>query len=154
MRSFLRPFAAWAALYAVVELTAVALLIWAVGLGWALVVLAATFLIGVLLSASQVRGAVTSLKGRSPHAALTDGVLVGIGSFLVFVPGIVSTAAGTLMLAPPTRGAMRPLAQTMLTRGLVGRITLDRRPRRTDYIDGEVIDAEVVGNYPNLPAVR
>ena len=125
-----------------------ALLIWAVGLGWALVVLAATFLVGVLLAASQVRGAVTSLKGRKPAGRGHRRRAGRLGSFLVFVPGIVTTAAGALMLAPPTRGAMRPLARTMLTRGLVGRINLDRRPRRTDYIDGEVIDAEVTGELP------
>lgn len=151
MRSFLRPVARWVLLYAVVELAAAALLVWALGLGWALVVMAAVFLAGVLLSASQVKDAVRTR--RSPQVTLADGVLVGAGSFLVFLPGVVSTAAGALMLAPPTRGAMRPAAQAMLTRGLVRRVNLDYLgPRRSDYIDGEVIDGEIA--IPNLPAVR
>lgn len=151
MRSSLHPVARWVLLYAVVELAAAALLIWALGLGWALVVMAVVFAAGVLLSASQVKGAFRTR--RSPQAALADGVIVAAGSFLVFLPGVVSTAAGALMLAPPTRSAMRPAAQAMLTRGLVRRVNVDYlAPRRRDYIDGEVIDGEIA--TPNLPAVR
>lgn len=160
MRSLLRRTAAYTAVYAAVELAAVALLIWAFGLGWALVALAVTFVVGMLVSASQVRGQVAGLRGRSqiaavrggrtPQGAIADGALVGVGSFLVFLPGIVSTAAGVLMLAPPTRAAMRPLAQTLIARGIAGRITLIRTGQ---VIDGEVIDPAVIGT-PNLPAVR
>ena len=92
---------------------------------------------------------------------MADGVLVGLGSFLVFLPGVVTTAAGALMLAPPTRGAMRPLAATMLTRGVVRRMgsftttlnNINLYPNtgagvgRGDYIDGEVI-GEVVDQLP------
>jgi UPF0716 protein FxsA len=151
MRSLLRRTAAYTATYAAVELAAVALLMWAFGLGWTLVVLAATFGAGVLVSASQVRGQVAGLRSRrTPQGAIADGALVGLGSFLVFLPGVVSTAAGVLMLAPPTRAAMRPLAQTLIARGIAGRITLVRTGQ---VIDGEVIDGEVIGT-PNLPAAR
>jgi UPF0716 protein FxsA len=147
----MRPFLRYGALYVLVELAAVILLTWAVGLGWALVVLAATFMVGVLLAASQLKGQVGSLRRarNDPQAAATDGVLVGLGSFLVFLPGVVSTAAGALMLAPPTRAAMRPLASTLLNRGLmrgVGALNLDQmvnRVGRGDYIDGEVIGEPV-----------
>ena len=99
MRSLLRRTAAYTAVYAAVELAAVALLIWAFGLGWALVALAVTFVVGVLVSASQVRGQVAGLRGRSqiaavrggrtPQGAIADGALVGVGSFLVFLGGRV-----------------------------------------------------------------
>ena len=160
----LRPLFRYAGIYIAVELAATALLIWAVGLGWAMLVLAATFMGGVLLAASQVKGQVAAARrSRStPQGAVADGVLVGLGSFLVFLPGIVSTAAGALMLAPPTRGAMRPLAATMLTRGVARRIGAAGfnpgfmpgfapagagRPGRGDYIDGEVL-GEVVEQLP------
>lgn len=162
----LRPFLRYAGVYIAVEVAAAALLIWAVGLGWALVILAAAFLAGVLLAATQVRGQVAAVRRsrRNPPGAVADGVLVGLGSFLVFLPGIVSTAAGALMLAPPTRGAMRPLATSMLTRGVSRRVeTLNveqflgrygaARPGRGDYIDGEVIDADVPAPR-RLPARR
>ncbi|MCB1265742.1 MAG: FxsA family protein [Mycobacterium sp.] len=123
-RQSLRSPARFVGLYALVELAALALLIWAVGLGWTLVVVAATFMAGVLLVASQVRGQLAAARraGADPRAAVTDGVLVALGSFLVFLPGLVSTAAGVLMLAPPTRGGMRPLATAMLTRGVSRRL--------------------------------
>ncbi len=156
-RPFLRSSARYLGLYAFVEVAVLALLVWALGLGWTLVVLAATFMAGVLLAASQVKGQIVAVRrARSnPEAAVADGVLVGVGSFLVFLPGVVTTAAGVLMLAPPTRGAMRPLAAAMLTRGVVRRMeSLDinltpsgARAGYGDYIDGEVI-GEVVDQLP------
>jgi UPF0716 protein FxsA len=152
-----RPFLRYAALYVLVELAVFALLVWAVGLGWALVVAAAAFMAGLLLAASQLKGQVAAVRRarRNPHGAVTDGVLVGLGSALVLLPGIVSTAVGALMLAPPTRTAMRPLASTMLTRGVARRMAalnvdqfvgpvvgpiVEAQTRRGDYIDGEVIE--------------
>lgn len=162
----MRPLLRYAALYALVEAAAVVLLIWAFGLGWTLVVVAATFMAGVLLAASQVKGQfVAARRARSnPETAVADGMLVGLGSFLVFMPGVVSTAAGALMLAPPTRGAMRPVAATMLTRGVVRRLgsfsmtstpNAGARAGRGDYIDGEVIDGDVLRDVSGqLPARR
>jgi UPF0716 protein FxsA len=156
-----RLFVRYAALYALVELAVFALLVWGVGLGWALVVVAATFAVGVLLAASQLKGQVAAVRRarRNPHGAVTDGVLVGFGSALVLLPGVVSTAVGSLMLAPPTRSVMRPLATTMLTRGVarrVGAVNVDQflgpiigpQPGRGDYIDGEVIDDSEQSHRP------
>lgn len=155
----MRPLLRYAGLYAAVELAAVILLTWAIGLGWTLLVLAATFMAGVVLAASQLRGQVGAIrrgpsgsirsKGANPQRAVADGVLVGVGSFLVFLPGVVSTAAGVLMLTPPTRAAMRPLAATIISRGVlrgVGAMNLDQVVNRVghgDYIDGEVIGEPV-----------
>lgn len=152
----MRPLLRYGALYVVVELAAVLLLAHAIGLGWTLLVLAATFMVGVVLAASQLKGQVGAIRRRrgNAQAAVTDGVLVGLGSFLVFLPGLVTTAAGVLMLAPPTRTAMRPLAATMLSRGAmrgVGALNLDQMMNRVgtpfattpDYIDGEVIGEPV-----------
>lgn len=92
-------------------------------------------------------------------------MLVKLGVFLVFIPGPVTTAAGALMLAPPTRGAMRPLADTLLTRGIDRRLAAanlsafsGRETGRGDYIDGQVIDGHVIDGQvfdgPDLPAPR
>ncbi len=149
-RQTLRSPARYLALYALVEVTALAVLIWTLGLGWALVVLAATFMVGVLLAASQVKAqfAAARRSRTSPQAAVADAVLVGAGSFLVFLPGVLSTAVGIAMLAPPTRGAARPLATALVTRGLVRRIGPAGRfgypSGRGDYIDGEVIDGDYI----------
>jgi len=148
-----RPLLRYAALYVLVELAAFAVLLWAVGLLWALIVVAVTFVVGALLSATQLKGQVAALRraGRNPQGAVTDGVLVGLGSVLVFLPGLVSTAAGALMLAPPSRSAMRPFASTMLTRGVARRVAavnvdgfigpvMAGQYGRGDFIDGEVVD--------------
>lgn len=156
-RTALRSPARYLALYALAELTALGFLIWALGLGWALVTLAAIFMAGVLLAASQVRGQITAarragLRSGDGTARIADGVLVGTGSFLVFLPGVLSTVVGIVMLAPVTRPAVRPLATAMVTRGLVRGVGAAGRfpypPGRAgsrDYIDGEVIDGEVFG---------
>ena len=167
MRPLLRNPARLAALYLLVELGAVVLLVRAFGWGWALLVLAVTFLVGAVLASTQLKGQVAALRQtrRNPQGAVADGMLVGLGAFLVFLPGVVSTAAGALMLAPPTRGTMRPLAETLLTRGIdrrLGTVNLsafrDPRAGRGDYIDGQVIDGEVVGDEADggdsLPIVR
>jgi len=166
MRSFLRYPARLGALYVLMELVAVVLLVRAFGWGWALLVLVATFLAGVLLAGTQLKGQLRALRGGNiSRGTVTDGALVGLGAVLVLVPGVVSTAAGALMLAPPTRGAMRPLAETLLTRGIdrrLGAVDLAafRGPGtvRGDYIDGQVIDGEVVADESdggdNLPIVR
>lgn len=159
----MRPLLRYAALYAAVELAAVALLTWAIGLGWTLVVIAGSFMVGLLLAATQWKGQDGAIRRvrTNPHGVVADGVLVGLGSFLVFLPGLVSTMAGALMLTPPTRAAMRPLAATLLGRGVmrgVGAINLDQFANldqfgdrvgrggtvgRGDYIDGEVIGEPV-----------
>jgi UPF0716 protein FxsA len=166
----IRPLLRYVGLYAAVELAAAALLIWAVGLGWTMVALAVTSLVGLVLAAGQVKRQVGAIRTtRDARGAVTDGVLVGLGSFLVFVPGLVTTAAGALMLAPPTRAAMRPLATTLLGRGVVrgvsamnldalanlGSFTNSAAPRvgHGDYIDGEVIGEPVHRTAPARTAI-
>lgn len=147
----MRPLLRYVALYVAVELAAIILLAWAIGLGWTLLVLAAVFTAGVALAASQLKRQVSpAIRRRTgPQSAMADGVLVGLGTFLVFVPGVVSTAVGALMLAPRSRAAMRPLASGMIQRGMVrglAAVNLDgftAQPARGDYIDGEVIEDPV-----------
>ena len=145
-------------LYVVVELAAAAALFWAVGPGWAVAVLLATFLLGLVLVGSQFRRQVAALRlaRGNPQGAVADGLLVGLGGVLMLIPGLVSSALGALMLLPPTRSAVRPLAAAMLARGVtrrMGAMNLDSvfpgsvfpGGARGGYIDGEVVDGEVVG---------
>ena len=131
--------------YVLTELAVAALLIWALGLGWTFVILAGMFMAGVVLGASQLR----SIRPRRDPAA---AALMGVGNALVFLPGIVTTAAGVLMLAPPTRGALRPLAEAMVKRGIARRITVPNLVR-SDYIDGEVIGEVVEHRRGNAVAL-
>ena len=150
MRTFL--------VYALVELAVLAALAWSIGLGWTLVVLLATSVVGVALAGSQVKRQISRLRRARgnpqgpPGNPAADGALVALGTVLVFVPGLVTTALGTLMLTPPTRSAVRPLAGVLLTRGIARRVSVVNLtnltqpagyPGRGDYIDGEVIDEQV-----------
>jgi UPF0716 protein FxsA len=150
--------------YLTVELIAVIALTWALGPWWTIAIVAGSVLLGPLLVGSQVRKQIAGLRRAQHHPdqAVTDGLLVGVGSTLVLIPGLVSSALGGLMLAPPTRGAMRPLAQVLLTRGMARRfaaVDLTVRSGRGDFIDGEVVEVDDFGAgptqvTPNLPAVR
>jgi UPF0716 protein FxsA len=158
MRTFL--------VYAVVELAVLAALAWSIGLGWTLVVLLATSLVGVVLAGSQLKRQLSRLRRTrsNPQGAAADGMLVALGTVLVFVPGLVTTALGALMLMPPTRSAVRPLAGAMLTRGIARRVSVVNLtapgaypgpfPGRGDYIDGEVIDEQVYAPVHDANIVR
>jgi len=139
-------------LYVIVELAAAAALFWAVGPGWAVAVLLGTFLVGLVLVGSQFRRQVASLRMArgNPQGAVADGLLVGLGGVLMLIPGLVSSAMGALMLLPPTRSAVRPVATAMLTRGVTRRMGAMNLGSaflgggRRGHIDGEVVDGEVI----------
>jgi UPF0716 protein FxsA len=145
-------------LYIVVELAVAVALMWAVGPGWAVAVLLGTFLLGLVLVGSQFRRQVAALRlaRGNPQGAVADGLLVGLGGALMLIPGLVSSALGALMLLPPTRSAVRPVATAMLTRGVTRRMgamspgsvfpgSVFPGGTREGYIDGEVVDGEVIG---------
>ncbi|UQX09419.1 FxsA family protein [Candidatus Mycobacterium methanotrophicum] len=155
-------------LYVVVELAVVLALASTIGLGWTLLLLLVAFVAGITLAGSQSKRQLTRLRSgltnQQPRVA-SDGALVALGTVLVVVPGLVTTAAGLLLLLPATRAAVRPVLTAMAARG-VGRraplitvTTVDadqyasaRRPG-PDYIDGEVIDVTDVTDVdpPGLP---
>ncbi|WP_409426146.1 FxsA family protein [Mycobacterium sp. SMC-11] len=146
-------------LYALVELAAVAGLIWAIGFGWTTLLLLGIFLAGLVLATGQIRRQFRRLCKQADPGVLADSGLVTAGSVLVLVPGPVTSLVGLLLLAPPTRAAARPLlgavAATALGRHtpLVAAATVGRqwytarRPpgNRADYIDAEFVDVTDTG---------
>lgn len=135
----------WFLVYVVVELAAVIALAWTIGVGWTVLLLLATLVVGIALAGSQVKRQIRRLRGGFDHPVLTDSALIGVGTLLVVIPGIVTTALGALLLLPPTRGAARPVVALLAAR----RIPLITVPRH-DYIDGEVINVVDV-EPPALP---
>jgi UPF0716 protein FxsA len=144
-------------IYMVVELAVIVALASTIGFGWTVLVLLVTFATGVALAGSQVRRHISRLQsgltGRSAQGAVTDSVLVALGTVLVVIPGLASSVLGALLLLPPTRAATRPLVTAMAARRVrlitaapAGAATTGwgyDAAGRGDYIDGEVID--VVG---------
>ncbi|WP_326546411.1 FxsA family protein [Mycolicibacterium sp. ND9-15] len=145
-------------LYVVIEVAVVVALASTIGVGWTLLLLLATFVLGLALAGSQVRRHFRQLRsGLTPanlHGAAADSALVALGTVLVVIPGLASSVTGALLLLPPTRVAVRPLLTALaarrmplLTAGVAGwRVA---RPG-ADYIDGEVV--EVIDVEP--PAVE
>lgn len=134
-------------IYAVLELAAVVALVSTIGFGWTVLALLGTSLVGFVLAGSQVKRHIGRLRSGlvTPQGAVTDSALVALGTVLVFVPGLVTTAAGLLLLMPPTRAAARPVLTAMAARRMplitVASAAAGRpSPGRGDYIDGEVID--------------
>jgi UPF0716 protein FxsA len=160
--------------YAVVELGVLVGLASVIGFGWTALAVAATFLIGLALAGSQVRRHLHRLQSgltvANAQGAVTDSLLVALGTVLVVIPGLASSVLGALLLLPPTRAIARPVVTAMAAKRaplIVGVSTVGRaaagghpgrvnRPGRGDYIDGEVIDVTDVdkfkdGEQPRLP---
>lgn len=136
-------------LYVLVELAAVIAMVYAIGFGWTVLVLLGTFALGIVLAGSQMTRQLARLRSglAEPQGAATDGVLIALGTVLTFIPGLVSSVVGLLLLIPPTRAIARPAVVAVAARGLA-RMPLvvtttgaaTGRPPRGDYIDGEVLD--------------
>jgi UPF0716 protein FxsA len=154
-------------IYLVVELAVVVALVSTIGFGWTVLALLGTSVLGFVLAGSQVKRHIQRLRSglTTPQGAVTDSAMVALGTVLVFLPGLVTTAAGLLLLMPPTRAVARPVLTAMAARRMP-LITVASRTRggpdpwaaaasrpeagRCDYIDGEVIDVVDV-EPPALP---
>ncbi|WP_102145088.1 FxsA family protein [Mycobacterium hubeiense] len=136
-------------LYAVIELAVLVALVSTVGVGWTVLAVMATFVVGIVLAGSQVKRHIrqlrTGLTAATAHGAITDSALVALGTVLVVIPGIASSVLGALLLLPPSRAAARPLLTVLVARRVpvitVAAAGATRyRAGRGDYIDGEVMD--------------
>ncbi len=147
-------------LYAAVEMAVMVALVATIGFGWTMVLLAGAFLLGLGLAGAQIKRQLAVLQRdlgapRDPGARITDGALVALGSVLMIVPGLVSSVAGLLLLLPPSRSAVRPLAAGLAGRTLANRVSFVMP--RPSYIDGEVVDVHDdfdEAPMPDLPAPR
>ncbi|MBB4856295.1 UPF0716 protein FxsA [Mycobacteroides chelonae] len=145
-------------LYVIVEVCALVALTSAVGIGWTIIVVVATFFVGLVLAGSQARRSLEQLRrgGKSPGGAVADGALIALGTVAVVIPGVVSSVVGLLLLLPPTRALLRPVLTLVTARQLSRRAPLitvipagygayqstRTRSNTFDYIDGEVVDVD------------
>ena len=152
--------------YVIAELAVVVALASTIGLGWTLLLLLAAFAAGLALAGSQLKLQLarvrSGLSADQPRLA-ADTMAVAVGTLLMVVPGLVTSAAGLLLLLPPTRAVARPVLAAMAVRGIgrrfplitvatVGADRFEHQPR-PDYIDGEVLDVEDVTAFVDPPAL-
>ena len=128
-------------LYAVIEMAVIVALVATIGFGRTVLLLAGAFVLGLLPAGSQIKRQVAVLSRgiRQPGAQVTDGVLVALGSLLMIVPGLVTSVAGLMLLLPPTRTALRPLAGTLAARTLAGRVAFNL-PQGGMFMWGRLVD--------------
>ena len=107
--------------YVIAELAVVVALASTIGLGWTLLLLLAAFAAGLALAGSQLKLQLTRLRSGlsadQPRLA-ADTMAVAVGTLLMVVPGLVTSAAGLLLLLPPTRATARPVLGAMAARGI------------------------------------
>ena len=156
-------------IYVLVELAVVVALISTIGFGWTFLLVVGTFVAGLVLAGSQVKGQIQRLQRglAEPRGAVSDGALLALGGVLTVVPGLVTSLLGLLLLVPPTRALARPVVAAVAARSL-GRMPIIvtqtggapfRAPRRTEYgpefVDGEVVDVTDVqqARLPRHPDV-
>jgi len=144
-----------AALFVVVQIFEVWLLIQigqAIG-GWqTLALLVLDSLLGAALLRHEGRRTWRAFRlaleeRRMPAREVADGALVLVGGTLLITPGFLSDVVGVLCLLPPTRAVVRRLLMGRVLRrlGVTGGSGLRRGSapyRRTDVIEGEVLDPE------------
>ena len=148
----------WLMLYAVVELVALVAVVSWLGLGATLLVLLAGAFVGMwLVRREGARAALAAAEavrcGRTAHAELTDGALIGFAGLLILVPGVVSDILGLLLVLPP----VRTLVRGRLMRGVERRSPLLRTVRihtGGPIIDGTVVDGTVGDRDFTPPSAR
>ncbi|WP_051342070.1 FxsA family protein [Pseudonocardia spinosispora] len=146
----------WFLMYAVVEVVALAAVVAWLGFGWTLLLLLAGAMLGMwLVRREGARAALATAEavrgGRTAHAELTDGALIGVAGLLILVPGVVSDVLGLLLVLPPVRALVRG----RLVRQAEQRSPLLRNVRiRTGgpVIDGTVVEGTVVDTGPKPPS--
>lgn len=151
-------------IYLLVEMAVMVALVASIGFGYTVLLLLASFVIGLVLAGSQLDRHIRRLRAglsgglSDPQGAVSDSLLVALGTVLVVIPGLASSVAGALLLLPPTRAAARPVLTGLVARRVplivaapagFGAATGAAGFRRGtgDYIDGEVIDVNDVDPY-------
>lgn len=127
-----------------------------IGIGPALLILAATSLTGALLTRytgargwRRFRQALQS--GRPPGTQATHGLIALTGAVLLAFPGYLTDLAGALLFLPPVRAMLARAAEHAVTRrlrpDLAGQVFGPRtvRVRRTDTTSPTVVEGDIVG---------
>src|SRR3954463_5179696 len=122
----------------------------AIGALWTIALLVADSILGSMLMRAQGRAAWRRFNeaiaaGRVPAREVVDGVLVIFGGALLLTPGFVTDVFGLTFLLPPTRALIRRLLVRRVTLRMVSSVTMPRRTRRDEDIEGTAVDADPDG---------
>lgn len=127
------------------------------GVGWTLLALLGTSVLGGVLLRNQGRRTVAALRqaqarNHSGGRELADGALGGVGALLLVLPGFGTDLLGVLLVLPPTRALVRPLLASALGRRVlvVSPVGGGDRAEGHDVIEGEVVSTDEGAAQPRL----
>ncbi|MFI5717267.1 FxsA family protein [Nocardia sp. NPDC051750] len=147
--------------YLVAEIATFAAVVAWLGVVPAILLLIASSAAGMLLLGSQWRRVGEQFRRASraeitPGTAVADGALVVLGSVLMFVPGLLTSVVGLLMLLPPTRALFRPVLAGLAARR-VAKLAATMPRQSVTVVDADIVDGVVVDEWytdePPRPAV-
>lgn len=117
------------------------------GVGLTLFIILATTIFGVLIL--RLAGFATLMgirqkvnQGETPDGEMMNGMLLGLGGGLLFLPGLLGNVVGVLLVIPVTRGLFIQFAKKVLvkysmrTQQSYGSTEQDQQ-RKPDIIEGE-----------------
>ncbi|MEV6254022.1 FxsA family protein [Nocardia sp. NPDC051911] len=138
-------------LYVVVEIAALVTVGQLIGALPTILLLIAGSGAGMLLVGSQGRRVFEQFRRAArgevaPGTAVADGALVAAGGVLMFVPGLVTSLFGLLLLLPPTRLPARPVLAAFAARRF-GKLVATGPYRGVVVDGGDVVDGVVVGQW-------
>ncbi len=144
-------------LLVVVALVELSVTVWvarAIGVGPTILALVVAFLLGiwvVKLAGLGVfrRFVATSAKGQVPHREIVDGFILLIVGALLLVPGLVTSAMGLLLLAPPSRALLRSKLVDRVTGGSFIGSTVAARFGRSEVVDVDSVEVRRDRNGPS-----
>lgn len=137
-------------LYFIIEIILLVIAGRFLGVGLTLFLIVATAIFGVLIL--RLAGVSTLLgirqkvdRGETPDGEMMDGLLLGTGGLLLFLPGLLGDLIGILLVIPASRALFVQFAKKLLikysakgqmdtTSSAYGAETTKRKP---DIIDGE-----------------
>jgi UPF0716 protein FxsA len=133
-----------------------------IGLGWAILLVLGTSLLGALMLQRESSEVWRRLRdvlgaGRPPGTSVVDGVVRLGGALLLLVPGLITSAAGALLLIPPVRRLVRGFAargaEKRLSPSAAGDLFGPRQVRveRGEPASGPTVEGEIVDTEPRRP---
>lgn len=128
-----------------------------IGVGWTIVLLLATSVLGGWLVRREGRRTWRALgeavrSGEMPSRQMADAVLVWVGGALLLLPGFVTDVIGLLAVLPFTRPVARIGLEVLIARRVIAVVpgaagsspTGQARVRRTKDASGEIVEGEIV----------
>ena len=130
----------------IIEITLFVQIGGAIGLGWTLLVILATAMLGARAIRRQgidalARAQAQMATGKPPVGEIVHGVLILMAGILLLTPGFMTDALGCLLLFPATRLFVLELAADFILPKLLSGFSV-RRGSTRNPADAKIIDGD------------